>query len=519
MERQKYPIGKQVFQDIRERNFVYIDKTQYIMSLLDGSDFYFLSRPRRFGKSLFLSTLQCLFEGKKEFFKGLAIETYDWEWVPYPIIRLDMGGGTYSSLDGLKTRCRILLDLVSKKYDVYSNESEPGERLGDLIRLLHEKYGRKVVILVDEYEKPLLDSLEKPHFESFKHQLHDLYSAFKDNEEHIRLLFITGITRFGKLNIFSGLNNLDDISFSGNYSGICGITEDEMLRYLRPGIERFAAKQGVSFEKGLETLKFFYDGYHFSSQLLDIYNPFSLLNCLANSEITTNWFESGSSTFLINLIQRKRYELDNIEGCKATASRLASLSPDLSDPVPLLYQSGYLTIKDFSKTDLLYTLGYPNTEVKEGILNILIPYYLGKPINSYNLPSNQIGQWLNEGNPEKFIEWLAGVFATIPFDLHMKYEREYQAIIFSILNLVGLRENVKIETHMATGSTDIEVNAGRYVYIFELKLRASASAAVRQIEEKGYAEKFRGTDKTVFAIGLKFNAPKHTLSKYEIKQL
>lgn len=519
MSTQKYGLGKQDFASLRERGFVYVDKTQYIIKLLEGSDCYFLSRPRRFGKSLFLSTLEYFFLGRRDLFQGLAIENYDWDWAAFPIVRINLGEGSFSSPGGLTNRLIEIVEDLEDKYKIQPRGSDPRGRLRNIILKLREKEGKGVIILVDEYEKPLLDAIDKPYFEEYRGILHDFYSVFKNNEESIRFLFITGVTRFGHLNIFSGLNNLRDLSFSEEFSGICGITEAELTETLRPGIERFAEKQELTYDDAVKSLKKYYDGYHFSESMIDIYNPFSLLGCLTESKISTNWFESGSASFLVGLLQEKDYDLTDIEGVEVLASRLKTIPPALDDPIPLLYQSGYLTIKKYSKESGLYRLGYPNYEVKNGMLEILVPYYLGKPSNSVDFPLVRIKAWIEGGEIKQFMEWLSGLFADLSYDVNAKDEREFRNAIYFIFNFIGFREGLTVEKRIATGRIDMVLESRERVYIFEFKVGYSPEEAIRQIRERGYAEPYRGKGKKVYAIGVSFNPYRRIIEDYRIEEM
>lgn len=364
MERQLYALGEHSFRKIRERGGVYIDKTMFIARLLEEWGFFFLSRPRRFGKSLFTTTLYEFFKGNRQLFKGLYIDSYPWEWEEFPIVKIDLTGGSYSVAEGLTSKLERILSYNQQEYQVDVSGHTPGEKLDSLIKNIKFKFDKNVIILIDEYEKPLLDSLDKEHFDKYRDELRDFYAVLKENVDNIKFLFITGVTRFGNLNIFSGLNNLQDLSLRDEFSSICGLTEEEIIRDLRPGIERLAHKQNIDFNEAFLELKRNYDGYHFSKELIDIYNPYSLLDCLNKSEIAANWFESGSSSFLINLIKTKNYDLSHIDGVEVPESRLKTIGPDLSDPVPLFYQSGYLTIKSYNRESRTYLLGYPNKEVE-----------------------------------------------------------------------------------------------------------------------------------------------------------
>lgn len=377
MEKPRYPIGEQHFKQLREYGYIYVDKTDYIDRLL-ANRFYFLSRPRRFGKSLFLSTLEQFFLGNKEIFHGLAIEKADWNWDQFPVLRISFGNGSFTSHDGLEERMTEIVEENEERYQIEPKGSNPRARLRNLLRQLFKKTGKGVVILVDEYEKPLLDAYGKDIFDSTREKLSEFYSVFKDNTEYIRFLFITGITRFGQLNIFSGLNNLQDISLDPEYSAICGITEEEIRQYFSSGIENFAKIRDISIEDAFQALKKYYDGYHFSETLVDIYNPWALLNSLKSGMLTADWFASGSPNYLLKILRQKNYDLKGLLGSKVNENKLRGNGVDIMYPTSLLYQSGYLTIKDYDRKENLYTLGLPNFEVRTALLESIIPFYLGK---------------------------------------------------------------------------------------------------------------------------------------------
>lgn len=515
MKEIRWPIGEQSFSEIRKEGKIYIDKTMYIPLLLRNK-YYFLSRPRRFGKSLFLSMLENFFLGKREFFRGLAVDSFTWDWEEFPIIHIDLSGGSYSTPEGLNSWLERSLLKIQRKYELQIEGNSPGEKFDDLIYKLYQKFSKKVVILIDEYEKPLLEAIGSSYFNHYRDSLHDFYAILKGNEEYIRFIFITGVTRFGHVSIFSGLNNLMDISLHNDYSAVCGLTEEEIKNYLSAGIETFALKNDISFDEAFWSLKQNYDGYHFSKQLVDVYNPFSLMDCLQKSEISNNWFESGSSSFLIDLIKEKRYDLSRIEGVWVAESRLKTIGPDLSDPVPLLYQSGYLTIKEYDKETMEYRLGYPNIEIEKGILEILIPLYLNSETVMSQLPATKLRKSLEEGQPGFVMEWLSGFFAGIPFDLQFRYENQFQAIILFIFNFICLPEQLKIEDHISRGSVDLTITTSKNVYLFEFKRDVSVKKALEQIEERRYYEKYRGSGKHLFCIGVKLDVVHHEIEAYEI---
>lgn len=401
MDKQKYGIGKQDFGSLREGAFIYVDKTQFIIDLIEGPGFYFLSRPRRFGKSLFLSTLENFFRGRRELFKELAIDSYPWDWQEFPVIRINLGEGSYFKDFGLEERLNEILDDYETKYAIPTSGGSPRSRFRSLLKSLNRKFDRKVVILIDEYEKPLLDTIDRPHFQRYQDELADFYSVLKNNEENVKLLFITGVTRFGHLNIFSGFNNLKDVSLEEEYSAICGITEDEMLQHLRPGIEKFAKAYNLDYDGAVARLKKYYDGYHFSRELTDIYNPFSLLSCLNASRLTSKWFQSGSSRYLLNQLKSNKYDLSNLEGIKASEDTLSGVDASMKDSVTLLYQSGYLTIKHYDYNTTFYTLGIPNYEVRTALYSVIIPYYLGAKYNNATPEAYGFIEMLKYGNAEE----------------------------------------------------------------------------------------------------------------------
>lgn len=370
MERLHYPISTANFERLRTEGFVYVDKTDFIYSLVNRSGFYFLSRPRRFGKSLLLSTLEAYFLGKKNLFKGLAIESlHQGEWSSYPVLHLDLSGKAYIDKDSLTS----LLDMYLHPWEVEYGISEPrkavDERLNMLIETMAAKTGKKIVVLVDEYDSPLSDSIGNEELqEYFRNLLHGFYSVLKKTERHIQFCMLTGVTRFGKVSVFSGLNNIRDISLENHYAGICGITEDELHRYFLPGIKELALAEGWSVDEAIKELKYNYDGYHFSKSLLDIYNPYSVMNSLAKQEISDYWCASGIPTLLSKSLRHSDYNLENLNGVMVSGQMLGNLSMYQTEPSALFYQTGYLTIKEYDRSLNLFTLGYPNREVERGIL-------------------------------------------------------------------------------------------------------------------------------------------------------
>lgn len=514
----KYGLGKADFVSLRERGFVYVDKTQFIIRLLEGTDCYFLSRPRRFGKSLFISTLECFFQGRKDLFEELAIENYDWDWSTYPVIRIDLSNGSYSEDWGVEERLNEIIAHCAAKYGVAVSGNSSRARFTNLIYSLNSKYGRQAVVLIDEYEKPLLDSFHnKARLEVFKGKLRDFYSVLKDSEPYLRFVFITGVTRFGHLNIFSGLNNLTDISLYDDFADICGITENEIEKYLWPGVEQYAKKQGLDTSAILLQLKNFYDGYHFSKSLVDIYNPFSLMESLLVSELTSKWFLSGSSSFLIDILRRSNFDLAKLEGIQVSRETLLGDDAYMGDIVPLMYQSGYITIKSYDKARALYSLGFPNVEVKEALFSSIIPYYLGTDKTNTRDEAFRFVDWLKEGKAREAMEWLKGFFSSIPNDMKLDRESDFQNVIYSFFALAGLLGKTELEKHTSDGIIDMIFQTDSFVYVFEFKRGDNAKTALDQINAKEYAQQWCCDPRKVIKIGVAFSPAKRGIAEYIIE--
>lgn len=511
-----YPIGEQSFKEIREAGKVYVDKTSFLPILLRNK-FYFLSRPRRFGKSLFLSTLENFFMGRRDLFKGLAVYSYDWNWQEYPVIRINLGEGSYSLEYGLEERLNEIMADNEFKYGIQSTNAHPRGRFRNLIIKLNEKFDKKVVILVDEYEKPLLDSIEHPHFKKYKEQIAEFYSVLKSNEELIEFLFITGVTKFGHLNIFSGFNNLNDISLDDEFSAICGITEEEMTEYLRPGIEKFASTYKLNYEGALDRLKRYYDGYHFSRELTDIYNPFSLLSCLNSARLTSRWFQSGSSRYLLNQLKSNNYDLSNLDGIKASEDTLSGVDATMKDSVTLLYQSGYLTIKSYDYETTLYTLGIPNYEVRTALYSVIIPYYLGAKYNNTSAEAYGFIEMLKEGKAEEAMKWFQGYFSGIPQDVKLDYESEFQQVVYAFFALSGQLAGATLEKKTSNGRIDMVYETTDYVYVFEFKRGENPQVAMDQINSREYLLQWQADRRQVIKIGVAFSPASRGIAGFIIE--
>ncbi|MDE5881088.1 MAG: ATP-binding protein [Muribaculaceae bacterium] len=514
----KYAIGEQDFRSLREMNFVYIDKTAFIEKIINRGKYYFLARPRRFGKSLFLSTLHYFFEGKRELFKDLYIDSADWNWEVYPVLRIDLNTSRFIEQVSLESVLNNLFREWEEKYEVDYIDKDLSQRFRNIIKAAHRKTGKQVVILVDEYDKPLVGNLNKTeNFEHYCDQLASLYSNFKSSAEHIRLVFLTGVSRFSKLSVFSDLNNLADITFSNEFADICGITETEMLGNLQTGINKLAEHLETTYDGALRMLKENYDGYRFTERGSDIYNPWSLLNAMDESRIGNYWNWSGKPTFVIQTLKRLNVDLEKTLDCYCSIDDLMGL--DLLDPNPiaLLYQTGYITIKYYNKLLDLYRLGLPNREVKQGFFNELLPYYQkSKSFQSKSIVRD-IVRYFTFGQPQEIMKTLQTYFAGIDYSLRIENENNFHNAFFLLIDLIGL--NTKAESHTSDGRIDIEVMTDDFIYIIELKYDHAAQEALKQIEDKRYARKYQSDSHKIFLIGATFSSKTRCIEDWIIKEL
>ncbi len=509
----KYPIGQQSFETLRKGNYLYVDKTLFIEKIINGPQFYFLGRPRRFGKSLFLSTLKCFFEAKQDLFKDLYIDSTDWEWEPYPVLYLDFNTQKYKEDGNLEDLIDDHLRKWEAEYGVEPEIMNDSIRFAQVIKAASEKTGKGVVILVDEYDKPLVNNLhERERFEKYRSQLATLYSNFKSSADYIRLVFLTGVSRFGKLSVFSDLNNIKDISFDNRFSDICGITEEELRSNFRKGISELAEANGRSEEEELHHLKKQYDGYHFSPKCVDIYNPFSLLHVMDTSQYGNYWIESGTPSLLADQLKRTNADLEKLMSSEAGETTLKGLDLDNINPIALLYQTGYLTIKKYEQEFRAYKLGSPNNEVKEGFFEYLLPLYA----NTHNEDSHifilSLVREMKSGNVSGFMKRLQSMFADIPYEMKMEQEHNVQNIMFIIFRLAGLNANVEYRT--SDGRIDILVRLEEYVYIMELKYDKSAREALDQIIKKDYSMPWAADKRKVIAIGMNYSSRKRCIDSW-----
>lgn len=523
----KLPIGIQSFEDIRKNNYLYVDKTKYIWDLIETGKVYFLSRPRRFGKSLFLSTLEAYFRGGKELFRGLDIEklegTREKPWVSYPVLHFSLSGGAYDTEQGLIDQLNNVLINAMKEYSIDSSAIN-GEtlpvRFFNILCALHDATGRQVVVLLDEYDKPLLTNIVScPDMEEKNRTIFkSFFSVLKDADAHLKFVFVTGITKFSKVSIFSDLNQLKDISLLPKYGAICGITEQEVRDNFQEDIDALAKSQGLSQKAALEELARMYDGYHFSRSEVGVYNPFSLLNALSDEYLGRYWFETGTPTFLYKkLVESKRSVQEFSDGVTATESRLGNYLFDDYDLVPLYYQAGYLTITGYDSKFKTYTLSYPNDEVKYGYLESLIPIANA----SYQAPdatfsADKMIGYLRDNNPEPFMQMLQALLASVPYyeGKAPVNEQQWRNILYAIFVVLG--QYVRSEVHSSRGRSDCILENDRYVYIFEFKQDKTAEEAIEQIDANGYAVPYAASQKKVVKIGANFSTKMQTLDKWII---
>lgn len=503
----KYPIGIQNFESLRREGYAYVDKTRHIYNLVNTGRYYFLSRPRRFGKSLLLSTIRAYFEGKRDLFDGLALASLEEKWEQYPILYLDLNVGKYDSLGDLEERLAISLNNWEQLYGVQTDTHYSlASRFGLLIQAVAKQTGKSVVILVDEYDKPMLQAIGNEALQAeFRSTLKAFYGNLKSSDEYIRFAFLTGVTKFGKVSVFSDLNHLTDISLLPQFVDICGITEEELRLYFDEGIQELASANGIGKEECYAKLKYNFDGYHFYPDSSGIYNPFSLLNTMAYQVFKDYWFETGTPTFLVKQLQKTNYPLEEMTREGLSADTLNSIDIMDENPLPLLFQSGYLTIKSYDKEFGEYILGFPNREVEEGFTKFLYPFYAPKTtINKSSFSVTQFVKDVRNGNAEGFMKRLAAMFADGDYRVVGNEEIYFQNTLYVFFKLLGFY--VDVERHTSDGRMDILMQTNDYIYILELKVNQTAATALQQIEDKGYATPFVTDQRKLFKIGINFNS-------------
>ena len=507
MARKLYPIGIRTFEEIRKLDNLYIDKTEYIyrMTHTDGK-YFFLSRPRRFGKSLLVSTFQSYFEGKKELFEGLAIEKLEKEWNEYPVLHFDLSKGKHMEKEQLN---RYLLDIIEKqeaRFDCNSNRIDVNIRLDDLINAVYHKTGKQVVVLIDEYDAPLLDvAHEKEKLDELRNTMRNFYSPLKGNESMLRFVFMTGITKFSQLSIFSELNNIKNVSMDEPYAGICGITKEELLTQMSDDIDALAEHLELSREETIQELKDHYDGYHFTWPSPDVFNPYSLLNCFADGRMDDYWFGSGTPTYLINMMRKYDFlPADLGEAIEVGKKDFDAPTETMTTIVPLLYQSGYVTIKGYDKPTKLYLLALPNQEIRVGLYGSLLPHYLTDKSAKANTTIAKMSVLVKKGDMDAAFYLLNDFLETVPYCDNTHYEGHWQQTLYIMFALLT-NYDILVEQHTAKGRIDITMETADTIYVMELKFNKSAEEALAQIEAKHYVDAFKMSGKKMVKIGLNFS--------------
>ena len=516
MSNKIYPIGIQNFESLRQDGYLYIDKTALIYKMVKTGRYYFLSRPRRFGKSLLISTLEAYFQGKRELFEGLAMEKLEKDWIKYPILHLDLNTQKYDTPESLEDKLNRTLVEWEKQYGAEPAENSLAMRFEGIIQRAYDKTGQLVVILVDEYDKPMLQAIGNEALQkSFRETLKAFYGALKSKDGCIQIGVLTGVTKFGKVSVFSDLNNLDDISMWNEYIELCGISEREIHENLEAELYEFADARGITYDKLCAELKECYDGYHFTHNSIGMYNPFSLLNAFKRKEFGSYWFETGTPTYLVKLLKKHHYNLERMAHEETDAQVLNSIDSESTNPIPVIYQSGYLTIKGYDEEFGIYSLGFPNREVEEGFMKFLLPFYAH--VNQVESPF-EIQKFVREvrsGDYDSFFHRLQSFFADTTYELIRDQEVHYQNVLFILSKLMGFY--VKAEYNTSHGRIDMVLQTNKFIYIMEFKLEGTAEEALKQINEKQYALPFEADGRKIFKIGVNFSAKTRNIEKWIVE--
>ncbi|MBC8618510.1 ATP-binding protein [Parabacteroides faecis] len=511
-----YPIGIQNFESLREDGYIYVDKTELVYQLVKTGRYYLLNRPRRFGKSLLISTLEAYFLGKKELFKDLAIEKLEKDWLEYPVLHLDLNAEKFDSPERLDALLSNQLTQWEELYGHGPDETTLSLRFKGVIRRAARQTGQRVVILIDEYDKPMLQALENDELqEKFRDTLMAFYGVMKSMDGDIKFAFLTGVTKFGKVSAFSDLNNLMDISMDDRNANICGITEPEIHAYFKDDLHELARVQNMDYDQVCIALREFYDGYHFTENLKGIYNPFSLLNTFKYLQFGSYWFETGTPTYLVKLLKHSHYNLYNMAHTETDADVLNSIDSTSVNPIPVIYQSGYLTIKGYDREFGIYRLGFPNREVEEGFMKYLLPFYANTDKVDSSFHIQKFVREIRSGNYDSFFRRLQSLFADTPYELVRDLELHYQNVLFIVFKLIGFY--VKAEYHTSEGRIDLVLQTDRFIYLMEFKLNGTADDALRQINEKGYALPFAADPRQLFKIGVNFSAKTRNIEEWKIE--
>ena len=510
-----YPIGIQNFEKIRQGGFVYIDKTDLIYKIAQTGQYYFLSRPRRFGKSLLVSTMEAYFQGKKELFDGLAIASLEKDWTEYPVLHFDLSGASYTDMEALNDKIGRQLETLESRFGVVKKYKTFPVRFDNLIECAYNKTGRQVVILIDEYDKPVIDNLDSPELQDkMRETLRGFYGVMKGKDAFIRFAFLTGVTKLGKMSVFSDLNNLTDISMDARYTDICGISEADLKDYFSDSVRELAEANGLTDDECRQKLALMYDGYHFCEDSIGVYNPFSLLNTFDSMKFKEYWFETGTPSFLVKVMKNTSYDITSLSEQEADSSLLTDISSAFLNPVPLLYQSGYLTIKGYDEDFQIYHLGFPNREVKHGFLNYLMPYYTPVGSETPMMLISRMTRDIRSGNPESFMTRLDALFARTNYQIQADCEKDFQYAMYIIIELMG--EYVETERTTSNGRIDILIKTRDYVYVIEIKTDSTPDEALAQIEERGYARPFTDDHRKIFKIGVNFSTANRRIDGWKV---
>jgi hypothetical protein len=522
-----YPVGMQDFDEIREQNAVYVDKTEFVYKMAHGPKYVFLSRPRRFGKSLLASTLQCYFEGRKELFAGLAMELLETEWTKHPVLHFDLVGTKGKLAQDVSDELNRQLDAYERLYGAGTNETSPGKRLSGMIYRAFVKTGQKVVLLIDEYDSPMLESLQRSEvLEDIRTIMRDFYSRIKQDGSYLRFVFLTGISTFSQLGMFSELNNLLDITNLDEYASICGITAQELTDNFQQGIHKMAQKWGCTADEVVSKLREQYDGYHFTKAMVDIFNPYSLLNAFYGNELGDYWFKTGTPAFVIDMLKARngqwKFDIEEIDG--TIPQSLSDFNMPLEqadDPIPFLYQAGYLTIRSYDEVYDTYVLGVPNTEVRVGLIKNLIPLYSAMSARDSFNTAKRMSVDLCQGDYDSALRMVQSFLAAVPFMegdraiLSNQEQREayYHRLLFIIFSM--LHNGARAQVRQAVGMPDIVVVTSQYIYIIEVKLDSTPEAALQQIEEKHYAAPYLTEEKQIVKLGVNFSSERRTIGEWK----
>ena len=516
----RLPVGIQTYSEVIGNDCLYIDKTKYIPKMMELSKYIFLSRPRRFGKSLLISTLQSYFEGRRELFKGMAIEQLEKDWTEYPVLRFDMSLGKHMEEEQLERYLLYILSDNERRFGLTSDKTDTNVRLTELIKSLYEKTGKPVVVLIDEYDAPLLDVVhEDRQLPVLRQVMRNFYSPLKACDPYLKFVFLTGITKFSQLSIFSELNNLSNISMMPEFADICGITEDELLTGMPDYIDMLGSHLEITKEAMITQLKSQYDGYHFAWPSPDVYNPFSLLKAFNQKSIDSYWFASGTPTYLIEMLRKFDVLPSEIGGVEARSDEFDAPTENMTTIIPLLYQSGYVTIKDYDPATRLYTLDIPNGEVHIGLMNSLLPLYATRMSGRGMTAAAKMSLALRNDNIDDALSLLQSFLLTVPYCDNANTEGHYQQMLYIILSLLSQYDQLDVEVRTPRGRVDMVMRNEKYLYLFELKMDRSSEAAMRQIDLKDYPSRFAQYNLPIVKVGINFDSEQRTISDWKVETL